>query len=242
MNDIETKDILTKAADVMGIRLTDKALCHFDLYSGRLTQRNEFVNLTAIKNKADIARLHFADSLSLLGHVHFKNKKVLDVGSGAGFPGVPLKIVEPTIKLTLLDAKKKCIDFLVDLCRELDLDVLCIHGRAEELCQGTESQNYREQFDIVVSRAVARLNVLCELCLPYLRVGGFFPVMKGIDSDDEIKEALSAIKVLGAEITDTIDYTIGDTDIRHRIILLSKISKTPGNYPRRFARIEKKPL
>ena len=247
--------ILKKGAGEMDLSLSAGMIDSFRVYNELLLSTNQYINLTAINSLEDIARLHFLDSLFLLKAVSFKNKKVLDVGSGAGFPGLPLRIVEPTIKLTLLDATKKRIDFLVDLCRELNLDVLCIHARAEDVCHGTEPharaedichgtgpQNFREQFDIVVSRAVAQMNVLCELCLPYLRIGGFFPVMKGIDSDDEIKEALSAINILGAEVTDTIDYTIPDTGIRHRIILLRKISKTPGNYPRRFARIEKKPL
>lgn len=242
MNDSTVSSILTKAAEDKSVMLSRSAISVFDAYYNRLIKYGDFVNLTAIKKEEDVARLHFLDSLALLSFAGFKNKKVLDVGSGAGFPGIPLKIAEPTIDLTLLDATKKRVDFLDETCRELNINALCVHARAEDAALITSELNMREQFDIVVSRAVARLCVLCELCLPFLRVGGVFPAMKGIDSDDEVSEAHNAIKVLGAEVKCIAPYTIPGTNISHRVITIQKISQTPENFPRRFARIEKKPL
>jgi len=252
-NSIES--IMKKAAADMGISLSSAALCAFVRYCDILYTRSLQINLTAIKNKEDIIRLHFLDSLALLNVADFKDAKVLDIGSGAGFPGLPLKIAEPSIELTLLDATKKRVSFLTELCRELSIKVLCLHARAEDVAHTGRmtgsgrpcvppdgSGDMRENYDIVVSRAVAKLNVLCELCLPFLRAGGVFPAMKGMDSDEELREALGAIEILGARVISTSEYTIPDTDVRHRIILIEKISQTPDRFPRRFARIEKKPL
>lgn len=239
--------IITKAAATMGIALPPAAAQMFEQYCDFLMQRNEHVNLTAITNTEDIARFHFLDSLALLNAAHFKNAKVLDIGSGAGFPGVVLKIAEPSIELTLLDATNKRIVFLKDLCQILGFDATFVHARAEEASHHSHSlkqelPSMREQYDIVVSRAVAQLNALCELCLPYVRIGGTFLAMKSVASDDELHEAMNAITLLGAEVIKTSQYTIPDTSVRHRIIIIRKVSKTPDKYPRRFARIEKKPL
>ena len=246
MNKMTVSSIITKAAAEMGIALPSAAAQMFTQYCDILMQRNEHVNLTAITNAEDIARLHFLDSLALLNTTQFKNAKVLDIGSGAGFPGVVLKIAEPSLELTLLDATNKRITFLKDLSQSLGIDATVIHARAEEASHShshnQELPNMREQYDIVVSRAVAQLNVLCELCLPYVRVGGTFLAMKSVDSDDELRSATNAIKLLGAELAEIAQYTIPDTNVRHRIIIIKKVSKTPDNYPRRFARIEKKPL
>ena len=168
-----------------------------------------------------------------------KNKKIIDVGSGAGFPGVPLKIAESSIDLTLLEATGKKTAFLSELCGVLNIDVTCINARAEDAANEPDK---REQYDIAVSRAVARLNVLCELCLPFVKPGGTFISMKSIDSADETEEAQNAIKTLGAAIQEHHDYTIPGTDVTHRAILLRKTSQTPEKYPRRFARIQKNPL
>jgi len=237
--------IIKKAADELDLYLPSSVLSTFEKYYELLIKHGEHVNLTAIKTPEDVATLHFLDSLMLLNTTDFKNKTVIDIGSGAGFPGIPIKIVEPSIKITLLDATKKRITFLTELCKSLEIDAVCFHARAEEFIRDVDVLQtcpQRESYDIVVSRAVAPLNILCELCLPYININGYFPVMKSINSDDEIIEALNAIKTLGAEIIKTIPYTIPGTDITHRIILIHKKSETPEKYPRRFARIEKKPL
>ena len=231
---------IKKATEELKIIIPSSAIFAFEKYYELLIKHGKHVNLTAIKTPDDVTTLHFLDSIVLLKFVDFKEKTVIDIGSGAGFPGIPLKIVEPSITLTLLDATKKRITFLTELCKSLNIYAECIHARAEEYVR--TDINQRESYDIVVSRAVARLNILCELCLPYLRIGGFFPVMKSSTSDDEINEAQSAIKTLGGKLVEVIPYTLPETDIIHRIVLIEKTSETPENYPRRFARIEKKPI
>jgi 16S rRNA (guanine527-N7)-methyltransferase len=168
----------------------------------------------------------------------FGGKKVIDVGTGAGFPGLAMKIAQPEMELTLLDSLDKRINFLRDSCEKMGIeDVTCIHARAEEIPEG-----YRESFDFAVSRAVARLNLLCELCLPYVKKGGAFIAMKGQEMDTEIKEAYTAIKTMGAVVEKKIDYPIPGTDIVHKAVVLRKVSDTPKKYPRRWAQIKKSPL
>jgi len=211
----------------------------FKAYYDILERRGEHVNLTAITGAEDIARLHFLDSLALLRVMPFANTRVIDIGSGAGFPGIPLKIAEPSIDLTLLDATGKRIAFLSDLCAELAIQAAFLHARAED---AAHEPNKRERYDVAVSRAVSRLNILCELCLPFVRVGGSLIAMKGMDSDGEIEEAQGAIEALGAELRGCHDYTIPGTDITHRAVRIEKVSTTPTKYPRRFSRIKSSPL
>ena len=207
-------------------------------YAELLVEKNKVMNLTAITEPSDIATLHFLDSAALLTLADFRDKTVADVGTGAGFPGLPLKIVEPSIRLTLLDSLNKRIDFLGEVCTDLGLsDVACVHGRAEEF-----AAEHREGFDIVTSRAVANLRMLCELCLPLVKVGGHFLAMKSVDSDEELAQARGAIAALGAVAERQADYTIPGTDVRHRLIILKKVKKTEKKYPRIFAKIKKNPL
>ena len=201
-------------------------------------ETNKVMNLTAITDPADIAALHFLDSAALLTLEDFRDKTVVDVGTGAGFPGLPLKILEPTIHLTLLDSLGKRVQFLERVCQELGLaDVACIHGRAEEFAAA-----HRESFGLAVSRAVAGLPVLCELCLPLVRPGGKFLAMKSVDSDQELESARHAIEILGGAVSGVRDYAIPGTEVRHRLILVKKVKKTPEKYPRMFAKIKKNPL
>lgn len=207
-------------------------------YAELLVEKNKVMNLTAITDPADIAALHFLDSAALLALADFRGKAVADVGTGAGFPGLPLRILEPSIRLTLLDSLNKRVEFLKEVCGELGLDgVDCVHARAEEFAAG-----HREKFDIVTSRAVAALPLLAELCLPLVRPGGYFLAMKSVDAGPELDSAARAIGLLGGAVERTEDYAIPGTDVRHRLIFIKKVRETPKKYPRTFAKIKKNPL
>ena len=207
-------------------------------FSARLLETNKVMNLTAITEPEDVARLHLLDCAALLNITDFRGKRVVDVGTGAGFPGMPLRILEPDFDLTLLDSLGKRIAFLQRVCDEMGLQrVTCVHARAEEF-----AARHREQYDIATSRAVAALNVLCELTLPLVKVGGRFLAMKAVDSDEEIRAAKSAVAQLGGKVEDIRDYTIPGTDITHRVVVIGKVKPTPDAFPRAFAKIKKAPL
>ena len=207
-------------------------------YADLLVEKNKVMNLTAITEPADIAALHFLDSAALLTLADWKGKTVADIGTGAGFPGLPLRIVDPSIRLTLLDAQNKRVEFLKEVCGELGLaDVECVHARAEEF-----AADHREGFDLVTSRAVAALPLLCELCLPLVKVGGYFAAMKSVDADAELASADHAIEVLGGAVDHVTDYAIPGTEVHHRVIFIKKCRETGKKYPRAFAKIKKNPL
>lgn len=232
------EEILTQGFASMGLAPDEQALPRYRLYADYLAEMNKVMNLTAIEGEDEVARLHFLDSLSLLTAEELRGKRVIDVGTGAGFPGLALKIACPEMELTLLDSLDKRIHFLQECCERMALrDVVCLHARAEEAPPA-----YRGRFDFAVSRAVARLNLLCELCLPLVKKGGAFLAMKGTDHQDELKEAEKAIRLLGGKLERTVDYTIPGTDITHSILLIRKVADTPAKYPRRWAQIKKQPL
>ena len=207
-------------------------------YGELLLETNKVMNLTAITEPKDVATLHFLDSAALLTLADLKGKTVVDVGTGAGFPGMPMKILEPSIQLTLLDSLGKRITFLQEVCDNLGLtDVQCVHARAEEF-----AAEHRQSFDFAVSRAVANLSVLGELCLPLVKPGGYFLSMKSVESGQELEAAKKAIQILGGWVERTADYQIPGTDVTHRVIFIKKIAETPKKYPRPFAKIKKNPL
>ena len=232
------EELLRQGFAELGLPLDGEALRRYRVYYENLEKTNAVMNLTAITGEADVARLHFLDCAALLTLAELRGKRVIDVGTGAGFPGLALKIACPEMELTLLDSLDKRVGFLRDTCEELGFaDVACVHARAEEIPDG-----FREHFDAAASRAVARLNVLLELCLPYVKPGGLFLAMKGPELDAEIKEAAAAIKTLGGTVERVADYTIPGTEVRHSVALIRKTGETPKKYPRRWAQIKKKAL
>ena len=229
-------DILRQGLKELGL---DAAKAEpLEAFARAVLERNQVMNLTAITDEADFARLHLLDSAVLLNVAEIKGKRVIDVGTGAGFPGVPLRILRGDFDLTLLDSTGKRIDFLRETCLALGLTgVDCVRARAEEFAAAR-----REAFDLATSRAVASLPVLCELCLPLVRVGGQFLAMKSAQSDDELDGAKRAIETLGARLNRVVDYTIPTSDVTHRVIVIDKVRPTPKQYPRAFGQIKKKPL
>lgn len=207
-----------------------------EIYADFLVKYNENVNLTAITDGREIFVKHFLDSILLLKYVDIpSNSSIIDVGTGAGFPSVPMKIYRPDLKITLLDSLNKRINFLQQLCERTQIDAEFIHGRAEDY--GKESQ-YREKFDFSCARAVANLSVLSEYCIPFVKIGGYFLSMKG--PNEIIDESNKAVELLGGKIKSDIQYSL-ENDTR-RIIAIEKISQTPTKYPRNSSQIKKKPL
>lgn len=207
-------------------------LCRF---GEALIEKNAVMNLTAITEPSAVAQLHFLDCIALLNAADFHGKRVIDVGCGAGFPGVPLKIAEPSIRLTLLDSLAKRMNWLSETLPALGVDAEIITARAEEF-----AAQRREQYDLATSRAVARLNVLAELCLPYVRVGGKFLAMKGVLAQEEVEEARRGIERLGGHVLRIFEYPVADAV--HKAVVIEKLRPTPPQYPRAFAKIKKSPL
>lgn len=211
----------------------------FHTYCTMLLETNRVMNLTAIEDPEEVYIRHFYDSLALMRFFPFENASVIDVGCGAGFPGLPLKLACPSLSLTLLDSLEKRIRFLSSVCDALNLDgVSCIHGRAEEFSR----TDARESFDFAVSRAVAALPMLCELCLPFLRLGGKLLAMKAENCEEELAAAQNAIELLGGKLLKEETYTFPGSDCIRRLIVIEKTQPTPEKYPRRFAKIQKSPL
>ena len=232
------EDILSAGFAELGLPLDGAALERYRIYYEFLAETNKVMNLTAISGEEDVARLHFLDSAALLTLADFSGKRVVDVGTGAGFPGLALKIARPDIRLTLLDSLDKRIGFLTKLCERLGFeDVECVHMRAEEA-----PAEYRQRYDIAASRAVARLNLLCELCLPFVKKGGLFIAMKGPGSEEELSEAGRCIRLLGGGEAKIREYPVPGAELRHSAVLVRKAGNTPSGYPRRWAQIKKQPL
>ena len=234
------KELLYESCKKIDIELSDEQLSKFILYKDELLEWNKKVNLTGITDEKEVILKHFVDCLILLNYADFKGKKVIDVGTGAGFPGIPLKILHEDMEITLLDSLNKRITFLDHVTKKLGLkNVSSVHARAED---GGRDKNLRDSFDICASRAVANLSVLSEYCLPYVKPGGIFLSMKGPDVEEELKNAKKAITLLSGEIIDVKTMIIPDTDIKHSIIVIKKIKPTHPIYPRTSAKIKKEPL
>ena len=232
------KNTLRAECGRLNIPLTEAQLSQFEVFGNALLEKNKVMNLTAITEPEAVAKLHFADCLTLLSAVDFRGKSVIDVGCGAGFPGVPLKIAEPSIRLTLLDSQAKRIRFLDEVIAVLGLtDTETVLSRAEEA-----PARFREHFDIACARAVTRLDALAELCLPLVRVGGVFVAMKGPAAEEELREAETAIRVLGGSVRELVSCPVPGTDVTHRAIVIEKTARTPALYPRRWAKIQKTPI
>ena len=209
-------------------------------YGELLIEQNKVMNLTAITDPHDVATLHMLDCAPLLDCGRMQGKSLIDVGTGAGFPGMVLKLLCPSLNITLLDGLQKRLDWLNGISAELGAEgITFVHGRAEEY--GLDAA-YRQQFDFATARAVADLRLLCEMCLPFVKVGGRFLAMKSVDSGDELEQSRAAVEKLGGKILGCHDYTIPHTDVTHRVVVIEKVSDTPSGYPRRWAKMQKSPL
>ena len=238
---MEMNSLLESASKCMGIDLNQDMVEDFSKYKAMLKEWNEKINITSITEDDEIDLKHFADSLSILKSGKFKgNKKVIDVGTGGEFPGLPLKIYNKDLDVTLLDSLNKRIIFLNEVIEELKMDrITPLHGRAEEL--GIKSE-FREQFDVCVSRAVASLDTLSEYCIPFVKVGGYFISMKGPQVEEEVNLSSKAIDVLGCKVEDVIYVTLPGTDITHSLIVIKKERNTPKKYPRGGGKPKKTPI
>ena len=229
------KHTLLAGAAALGISLNETTADTLCAFGQAVIAQNEVMNLTAITEPTAVAKLHLLDSLTLLLAADLKDKTLIDVGCGAGFPGVPAAIACPEAKVTLLDSLGKRMHWLESILPQLGISARCITARAEEAVA-----DHREQFDYATSRAVARLNILLELTAPYVRVGGAVLALKGAAAREELAEAESAVKKLGLKVEKILDFPIDGA--QHSIIVLRKIAPTPSRYPRRFAKIKQAPL
>ncbi|MDO5806402.1 MAG: 16S rRNA (guanine(527)-N(7))-methyltransferase RsmG [Eubacteriales bacterium] len=231
-------ELLKNGFSAMKLSVSDAQIAQLEDFTARMLDTNKVMNLTRITDLKEIAEKHLLDCASLLQAADFSQKSVVDVGCGAGFPGMPLHILCPSCELTLLDSLGKRIRFLQGCIDAMNLsDIEAVHARAEEF-----AAKHREQYDFAVSRAVAQLNVLAELSLPLVKQGGAFIAMKSKDTDEELERAKKAIRLLGGEIEKIIDYTIPHTEITHRLVVIRKKNHTPKQYPRPFRKISASPL
>ena len=232
------KDWISTGLDALG--LSSAAAEKLAAYGEALIEKNRVMNLTAITEPKEVATLHMLDCAPLLDCGRLEGKTLIDVGTGAGFPGMVLKLLVPSLEVTLLDGLQKRLDWLDEVARDLDVTgIRTLHGRAEEA--GMEPA-LREQFDFATARAVADLRLLAEMCLPFVKVGGRFLAMKSVDCDEELDRAAPAIRTLGGDIAGCYDYTIPHTDVTHRVVIIEKNAPTPAKYPRRWAKMQKAPL
>lgn len=231
--------LLKDHAALLGIQLNDTEADKFLLYKDILKEWNQKINLTAIEDDEGIIIKHFIDSITVLPYLPKKTFSIIDVGTGAGFPGIPVKVMREDAEVTLLDSLDKRIKFLNEVNESLGLKgITTVHGRAEDF--GLKP-GYRENFDIAIARAVASLPVLLEYCLPFVKVGGYFIAMKG-NSSEEVAQSKKALDILGGQIEEVKEFTIPGTDLNRSIVLVKKLRQTPTKYPRKAGKPTKEPL
>lgn len=238
---MELEELFFKSCQMLEIEITEQQYLQFLEYKKLLLEWNQKINLTAITQEKEIIQRHFIDSIAILNKLQLpSNAAIIDVGTGAGFPGIPIKIVMPQIQLTLLDSLQKRIAFLEEVTNTLALEsVSCIHARAEDVGKNSK---FREQFEYGVSRAVAALPILCEYCLPLIQVGGYFAALKGPEVTQELKDAEQAIPILGGELSKVEQIKIPFTDWSHTLVIIKKVGQTPPQYPRKAGKALKTPI
>ncbi len=235
------KELLKKGITEFNIDVDEKMIDDFSIYREILVEWNQKMNLTGIEDEKEVFIKHFLDSVSIFKNGYIKdNMKVIDVGTGAGFPGLPMKIAKRSLDVTLLDSLNKRINFLQEVCKKIYIDdVEFIHGRAEDFGQ---DENYREQYDIATARAVAGLPVLMEFCVPFVKVGGYFICLKGPNADLELEESKKAMETLGVKFIEKIDIKLPEIELNHNILVFEKIQNTPSKYPRKAGKPSKSPI
>ncbi|MCI9304247.1 MULTISPECIES: 16S rRNA (guanine(527)-N(7))-methyltransferase RsmG [Clostridia] len=234
-------ELMKTASNDVGLEFTELQYEQFIKYMRLLQEWNEKINLTAITEDEEVIKKHFIDCIkSFKSEPIRKAKAIIDVGTGAGFPGLPIAIMNQNVKVTLLDSLNKRINFLNLVVKELGLkNVTTIHSRAED---GARKPELREKFDVATSRAVANMAVLSEFCMPYVKKGGYFVALKGPAIDEELENGKKAIKILGGELKEIIEISIEETDLKHNIVEIKKINMCPKAYPRKAGTVNKKPL
>lgn len=238
MTNIET---FISGCEELGITLSEKQKSQFSMFKELIQEWNEKINLTAITGDKEMDIKHFLDSVSIFktGKI-IPGQKIIDIGTGGGFPGIPINIIKPLTEVTLFDSLKKRLKVLDDVIEKLELkNIETVHGRAEEF---SRKDDFREKFDIATSRAVASLDTLCEYCLPFVKVGGYFIAMKGPAIEEELENSLNAIQLLGGEVEDQIEVALPSSDIVHTLLVIKKIGQTPTKYPRGGGKPKSKPL
>lgn len=234
------EQLIAQGLAALGLAPPNQVATQMTRYGTLLLEQNKVMNLTAITDPDQVATLHFLDSAALLGCVDLKGKSLIDVGTGAGFPGMVLRLLEPSLSLTLLDSLDKRLHWLGTVCETLGLvDVTRVHARAEEQ---SHVPGFRDAFDVATARAVADLRLLCELCLPFVKVGGKFLAMKAERCDGEIAAAIPAVTLLGGRLLEPYRYRVPGTEVDRQVVVIEKIAPTPLGYPRRWAKIQKAPL
>ncbi len=238
---MEYFQLMKEASLEVGLDLTEQQYNQFIMYMRLLQEWNEKINLTAITEDEEVIKKHFIDCIKAFKSNAVKNAKtIIDVGTGAGFPGLPIAIMNPNVKVTLLDSLNKRINFLDTVIAKLGLkNVITIHSRAED---GARKPEFRENFDVATSRAVANMAVLSEFCLPYVKLNGYFVALKGPAVDEEINDGKKAISTLGGELENIIEVNIEESDLKHNIVEIKKVRKCPKTYPRKAGTINKKPI
>ena len=238
---MNNREILKSGLENFGIEVTDEILDNFRIYREILVDWNQKMNLTGIEEEKDVYIKHFIDSLSAVSKGYIKDGiSIIDVGTGAGFPGLPLRICLPKLEVTLLDSLNKRINFLQEVSNNVNIDnIEFIHGRAEDF---GKDEKYREKYDVATARAVAGLPVLMELCVPFVKVGGYFVCLKGPNANLELEESKKAMEVLGVEFVEKIDIELPEVDLEHNILVFKKVTNTPEKYPRKAGKPSKSPI